>query len=117
MAEVTIFHNPKCSTSNHALGVAREVGVDLEVVEYLKRKPDADTLRGIVGMLEDPVADLVRKDSRFEQLGLDAADYTEPDAVVELLVREPALLQRPVLIRNGRAIIGRPKDRVRPFVS
>jgi arsenate reductase len=63
------------------------------------------------------VADLVRKDSRFQTLGLDPADYTEADAVVDLLVREPALLQRPVIIRGRRAIIGRPKDRVRAFLS
>jgi arsenate reductase (glutaredoxin) len=63
------------------------------------------------------VADLVRKDSTFAKLGLDAADYTTPDAVVELLLAKPRLMQRPVLVRNGRAIIGRPKDRVEPFLS
>jgi arsenate reductase (glutaredoxin) len=70
-----------------------------------------------VAGLEDPVADLVRKDSAFAKLGLDAADYTTPEAVVELLLAKPRLMQRPVLVRDGRAIIGRPKDRVAPFLS
>lgn len=70
-----------------------------------------------MAILEDPVADLVRKDSRFQKLGLDPADYTEADAVVELLAREPALLQRPVVVKGGKAIIGRPKERVRALLS
>lgn len=67
--------------------------------------------------LEDPVADLVRKDSQFAKLGLDAADYVEPGPVIDLLVAKPRLLQRPVIVRGDRAIIGRPKDRIRTFLS
>ena len=67
--------------------------------------------------LEDPVADLVRKDSQFGKLGLDEADYVEPDQVIDLLVAKPRLLQRPIVVKDGRAIIGRPKDRVRAFLS
>lgn len=116
VAEVTIFHNPGCSTSRHALEVLGRAGVDHEVVLYLKAPPDAATLRSLVGRLDGPVADLVRKDAHFAELGLEAADYTEPDAVVDLLVAHPRLMQRPVLVRGGRAIIGRPKSLVEPFV-
>jgi arsenate reductase len=70
-----------------------------------------------VAGLEDPVADLVRKDSQFGRLGLDEADYVEPDQVIDLLVATPRLLQRPIVVKDGRAIIGRPKDRVRAFLS
>jgi arsenate reductase (glutaredoxin) len=64
--------------------------------------------------LEDPVEDLVRKDSVFEKLGLDPSDYVDnPDAVIELLVKHPKLLQRPIVVVKGKAIIGRPKTRVR----
>jgi arsenate reductase len=70
-----------------------------------------------VAGLEDPVADLVRKDSQFGKLGLDEADYVEPDQVIDLLVAKPRLLQRPIVVKDGRAIIGRPKDRVRAFLS
>ena len=70
-----------------------------------------------MAILEDPVEELVRKDSRFKKLGLDPADYVDqPAAVVELLSQHIALMQRPVLVRGERAIIGRPKDRVEPFV-
>lgn len=117
MAEVTIYHNPRCSTSRYALEVLDAAGVDHEVVLYLREPPTADDLRSLLARLEDPPADLVRKDARFQELGLDAADYAEPEAVVALLVEHPELLQRPVLVRGDRAVIGRPKDRVEPFVS
>jgi arsenate reductase len=57
------------------------------------------------------VADLVRKDPYFKQLGLDASDYTTPGAVVDLLVEHPRLMQRPLLVKGDRVVIGRPKER------
>ena len=116
MADVTILHNPKCSTSKHAMDTAGAAGVDVDVVQYLKSPPDRAELEAIVAKLEDPVADLVRKDGHFGELGLDPADYTTPCAVVDLLLEHPRLMQRPVLVRRDRAIIGRPKDRVEPFL-
>ena len=59
----------------------------------------------------------MRKDSQFAKLGLDAADYVEPEPVIELLVAKPRLLQRPIVVLGDRAIVGRPKDRVRAFLS
>jgi arsenate reductase len=92
-------------------------GVDAEVVEYLKTPLDRAALEDLIGKLEDPVADLVRKDPYFKSLDLEAADYTTPDAVIDLLVEHPRLLQRPILVKGDRAIIGRPKDRVPGFLS
>ena len=72
----------------------------------------------MVSVLEDPVEDLVRKDSQFKKLGLNADDYVNnPEAVVELLVERKALMQRPVLGKSDSAIIGRPKDRIADFLS
>lgn len=80
-------------------------------------RPDRAALESIVAKLEDPVADLVRKDSQFAKLGLKEEDYQTPEAVVELLLQRPALLQRPVVVKGDKAIIGRPKDRVRQLLS
>lgn len=92
--------------------------IELTVVEYMKTPPDRATLERIVAGLEDSVADLVRKDSRFDKLGLDAETYVDnPTAVVELLAREKALLQRPIVVMGDRALIGRPKGRIAPFVA
>ena len=86
--------------------------MDADIVLYLKTPPDAATLRGIIAKLEDPVTDLVRRDSLWQKLGLTEADAQTEDQVVDLLVRHKQLLQRPVLVTKKQAIIGRPKDRV-----
>ena len=84
---------------------------------YLKDKPTRETLQRIVSVLDDPVADLVRKDSQFRKLGLDEADYVEAGPVIDLLVAKPRLLQRPIVVRGDKAIVGRPKDRIRALLS
>ena len=83
----------------------------------MKTPPDRETLTAMVAKLEDPVADLVRKDSQFKKLELDEADYQKPEAVIDLLVEHPKLLQRPVVVTDTKAIIGRPKDRIRELLS
>jgi arsenate reductase len=117
MAEVTVLHNPKCSTSRHAMDEVAAAGTDVEVVQYLRTPLDRAALLELMAKLEDPPADLVRKDGFFKELGLDPADFTTPEAVATLLVDHPRLMQRPVLVRADKAIIGRPKDRVAPFVA
>lgn len=78
----------------------------------MKNPPDRAELQSIVDALEDPPGDLVRKDAQFKKLDLDPDDYTEADAVIDLLVEHPRLLQRPVIVSGSKAIIGRPTSRV-----
>lgn len=102
------------------MSAADEAGVDVDIVKYMLKaeRPDRATLESIVAKLEDPVEDLVRKDAQFKKLDLDAdALVGDADAVVDLLVDHPQLLQRPVLVKGDRAIIGRPKDRVPEFLG
>jgi arsenate reductase len=112
MERLTVYHNPVCSKSRGALEILRERGVACEVVEYLKTRPDQETLGRIVDLLAGPPAELVRKDSRFRELGLDANRYTTREAVIELLLEHPELMERPVVIRGERAVIARPSERV-----
>lgn len=94
------------------------MGIDHDVVLYMKEPPDREALQHIVSGLEDPVEDLVRKDSRFKKLELDADDYVgNAEAVVDLLVDQKALLQRPIVVKGSKAIIGRPKDRIATFLA
>lgn len=100
------------------MAVAEELKVDHDVVLYMKEPPDRAALEKIVAGLEDPVEDLVRKDSRFKKLELNEDDYVgNPDAVVDLLVEQKALLQRPIVVKGKKAIIGRPKGRIAEFLS
>jgi arsenate reductase len=105
--------------------IAEDLGVDFETVNYIKDPPDADEIRGIIAKLEDPATDLVRRDSKFKKLELNADDYVgDPDAVVALLAERKALIQRPVIIKGDisgagelEAIIGRPNGRVTELLS
>lgn len=99
------------------MSIAQELGVDAEVVLYIKTPPDAATLRSIIGKLEDPVTDLVRRDSMWKKLGLTDDDVRTADQVVAVLVKHKQLLQRPLVVTAKRAIIGRPKERVRDLLS
>lgn len=97
--------------------IAEELGVEADVVLYIKNPPDAATLRSIIAKLEDPVTDLVRRDSMWAKLGLTEADAATPDQVVDLLVKHKQLLQRPLVVTKKKAIIGRPKERVRDLLG
>ena len=118
MADVTIFHNPHCSSSRNALAVAEAYGLEVDVVLYMKTPPDRATLERLAAIIEDPVENLVRKDANFRKLGLAADDDVgNPVAVVDLLERRKALMQRPVVVQGDRAIVGRPKHRVDRFLA
>ena len=97
--------------------IAEELGVEPEIVQYIKTPLDEPALRELIAKLEDPVTDLVRRDSMFAKLGLTDDDVATEDQVVAMLVKHKQLLQRPVVVRGNRAIIGRPKERVRELLS
>ena len=92
--------------------IADELGVEVDIVNYIKTPPDADTLRSIIAKLEDEPTTLVRRDSMWKKLGLTDDDAATEDQIVELLVKHKQLLQRPVVVTADAAIIGRPKERV-----
>jgi arsenate reductase len=109
---VTVYHNPVCGKSRGALEILGERGVEPVVVEYLKTPPDRATLARFLDLLPGEPAELVRKDKRFKELGLDAADYVTREQVIDVLLAHPELMERPVVIHDGRAIIARPSERV-----
>lgn len=116
-ANFTLFHNPNCSTSRAALDATKVSHLDVDVVQYLKAPLEAQALRDLIEVLEDPVTDLVRRDKRFKELGLVDADVADADRVVAVLVEHPALMQRPILVKHDgatwtKAVIGRPKERI-----
>ena len=99
------------------MAVAEGTCKDVNVVLYLKDKPRRQTLEHLVAILDDPVTDLIRRDSQFKKLGLREDDVQTGDQVIELLLEKPRLMQRPIVILGDRAIIGRPKARVIDFLS
>jgi arsenate reductase len=114
---MTVYHNPSCSKSRGALEILRDRGIETDVVQYLDTPPDRATLERILEAIPNPPGDLVRKDKRFGELGLDASDYTTRDAVVGLLLEHPELMERPVVFRGERAVIARPSGVVLELID
>lgn len=116
MARVVLYHNPACSKSRGAKQILTERGIDFDTVEYLKTPLDEAELRRILETIDDPPAELVRKDANFRELGLSAANYVTADAVVTLLLEHPKLMQRPVVLRGDQGVIGRPSEKVEDLI-
>jgi arsenate reductase (glutaredoxin) len=109
----TIFHNPSCSKSRGALAILEERSIDHGVVNYLTTPPSRAELESIIAILIDPVSDLVRRsDPAFTELGLDPSGYHQAEDVIDLLIAHPELMQRPIVVRGGKAVIARPSERV-----
>jgi arsenate reductase len=97
--------------------IAEELGVDADIVIYRKNPPDEATLREIIAKLEDPPTDLVRRDSLFKKLELTDDDVQTVDQIVDVIVANKMIMQRPLLVTADTAIIGRPKERVRELLG
>ena len=112
MADLVIFHNPSCSKSRGALAILEARGVDHEVVRYKETPPDRATLERIVAGVDAPPSVLVRLYPAFKEAGLTAADVETAEQVVDVLLAHPGLLQRPIVMKGDRAVIGRPPEDV-----
>ena len=113
---ITLYHNPRCSKSREALALAEaaadRLGEPLKVVEYLKTPPDLETLTALRASLGLPARAMIRDgEQAYADLGL--ADTGLSDAqLLAAIAGNPILLQRPLLLRGGRAVIGRPPENV-----
>lgn len=117
MAEVTILHNPRCSTSRAAVEAGEASGLDVEVRNYLKEPLTEREWADLIASYDGDPTDLVRRDPNFTRAGLTDADVATPEQVARVLADNAILAQRPVLVRGGRVIIGRPKTAVAPFLA
>lgn len=109
---VEIYHNPRCSKSRQTLQLLQDNGVEAEVVEYLKTPPDKATLKRILKMLALEPRQLMRtKETEYKEQGLDNPELSS-DELIAAMIATPKLIERPIVIKNGKAAIGRPPERV-----
>ncbi len=110
---VTIYHNPRCSKSRDTLSLLKSNGIEPQVVLYLETPPDAQTLRQLLHMLGMGSArELMRqKEDLYSSLNLDDPYLTE-EMLIQAMVENPKLIERPVVVANGQARIGRPPENV-----
>jgi arsenate reductase len=109
---ITIYHNPHCSKSRQALELIREHGEEPLVIEYLKTPPTRDQLLDTLRLLGIGPRDLLRRgEEEYAALNLDNTELSN-DAIIDAMLAHPKLIERPIVIHNGKAIIGRPPERV-----
>jgi len=112
MSDIKIFHNPRCSKSRQTLALLEQQGLQADVVEYLKTPPTADELKEILAMLAiEPRALLRKGEAIYKELGL-ADKSLSDEQLVEFMCNNPKLIERPIVINNGKAKIGRPPEAV-----
>jgi arsenate reductase len=111
MPSVSIYHNPRCSKSRQTLMLLEERGITPEIIKYLDTPPSAQALVDVVKALGIKPWDLLRRnEAAFKDLQL-AADAADEDVITAML-EHPILIERPIVIRGHRAVIGRPPEAV-----
>lgn len=109
------LHNPRCSKSRAALELVRDAGVELPVREYLDDPPSVDELRRIVELLGVRPIDIVRRgEPQYAALGL--SDATPDEEVLRAMAKHSILIERPIVVRGGRAVVGRPPETVQEIL-
>jgi len=112
MAEVTIYHNPRCSKSRQTLALLEERGIEPRIVRYLEEPPDAATLKRLLAQLGLHARQLLRtKEPVCAELNLDATATSE-DAIIEAMTKHPILIERPIVVVGNLAALGRPPEAV-----
>ncbi len=113
MPDTTIYHNPHCSKSRQALEILRERGETFDVVKYLSDTPSVTELDSLCRKLGvEPHALMRTKERRFQELGLSLSDTRDRSEWLQILNENPVLLERPIVVRGNKAIIGRPPERI-----
>ena len=110
---VSIYHNPRCSKSRETLALLKDKGIEPEVVLYLDAPPDVATLKNLLKMLGmKSVRELMRqKEDLYKELNLADSALSESE-LLKVIVANPKLIERPIVIKNGQARIGRPPESV-----
>lgn len=109
---ITIYHNPKCSKSRQTLDLLGEKGITPNIIEYLKSPPTAEELKAILSQLGIAPRDLMRKkEDVYEELGLRNPSLSDND-LIDCMVQHPILIERPIVVANGKAALGRPPEQV-----
>ena len=109
---VKIYHNPRCSKSRETLQLLKDRGIEPEIIEYLKTPPSTEELGDILNKLDMQPRDLMRKkEKEYKDTGMDNANLTR-DQLIDGMVKTPKLIERPIVLANDKAALGRPPENV-----
>ena len=112
MSNITLWHNPRCSKSRDSLKLLEERGIEAHVIKYLENVPSKEELKSILTMLgTNSARELMRtKEAVYKELNL--KDETSEEKLIEAMLKNPKLIERPIIIKDNKAVIGRPIEKV-----
>jgi arsenate reductase len=114
---VKLYHNPRCSKSRQTLAMLTESGVETDVVLYLDTPPSADELEQLLEQLKLQPMQLMRQgESVYNELGLGDREMSRAEAIA-VMIEHPQLIQRPIMVFQGAAVLGRPPANVQPLLD
>lgn len=109
---VKIYHNPRCQKSRQTLQILKDQGIEPVIIEYLKTPPSAEELDGLLQGLGIEPRELMRKNEvEYQEHGL-ADESLDRQTLINTMIKYPKLIERPIVVTNGKAIIGRPPEAV-----
>ena len=109
---ITIYHNPKCSKSRQTLELLKQNGITPTIIEYLNTPPTAETLKKILDLMGLAPRELMRKkEAIYAERGLDDPSLSNDD-LIDFMIKHPILIERPIVLANGKAALGRPPEQV-----
>lgn len=112
MSSITIYHNPQCSKSRQTLELLLEKGIEPDIILYLDSPPNRSRLEELIGMLGISARDLIRtSEQEYKDLDLAKSHLNDSD-LIDAMINTPRLIQRPIVVANGKAAIGRPPEQV-----
>ena len=112
MCDLTIYHNPRCGKSRQTLELIRSKGVEPEIVLYLEDVPSADDIADALRMLGMKPMDIIRKNETEYKEHFAGADELTDEKLIELMRLYPKVIERPIVVNRGKAVIGRPPENV-----
>lgn len=117
MAQTKIWHNKRCSKSIQAIKILDSKNENYDVIEYLTNTPSAHEIRSVMKMLNTDARGMMRRsEGIYLEMNLDDSKFTD-DMLVDIMVKNPILIQRPIVIKNGKAVIGRPSSNVEELLN
>ncbi|WP_304545912.1 arsenate reductase (glutaredoxin) [Sulfurimonas microaerophilic] len=116
MEKITIWHNPRCSKSRQALSLVEENGCEKEIVKYLEETPTKDEIKNVLSMLGVSAREMMRtKEDIYKEL--DLKNENDEEKLIDAMVANPKLIERPIVIKNGKAVIARPPEKALELLS
>ncbi|PIQ48068.1 MAG: arsenate reductase (glutaredoxin) [Cytophagales bacterium CG12_big_fil_rev_8_21_14_0_65_40_12] len=110
-----IYHNPRCQKSRQTLQLIQESGAEYAIVEYLNNIPTKDELKSLLKKLGMPAESLVRKSEQLFKDEFKGKDFSETEWI-QIMVEHPKLIERPIVVKGDKAVLGRPPENVTRFL-